>query len=464
MDTSYSYSSQHFFCPHCKGKNTKSAAIHRLSEASMEDNKIIVLDGLPEFINCDNCGKSIETIRIIEGLYDGDEHGSYADAMPYMLSGILAAILILKFFFAWNIIAAFFVGIFAGCMLGYIAWSITGSLKKLFLFSFLVLFASHSLLSQPKNSYIDFLLNDRSVRWAAEYETIVNLSAKTNTVSLKKWYLERLKKASVKAYQFNHNRTVSDSYMLSIPALSRQEWLEGYKAMPSDEPAGWWFSNPKFSGYYRVLSDKYATDSCCGCDEADVFRIRQLLIYKNAKLQVRNVIVSPLCARKIDEGKAQWYPLGDFAYNTSSTKPSSATFLKTSQVTYNINARDSGSNFTILTPGDADVINQLLKDIKTGKISAYDYQTNKKISPQELLTWRMAIDTMQVMDEKTGRFHIKFIQHQLKPEEDFTHIKITQDWYFNFENERLFSIVKSATLFYKTQLSTLVPFYLLKFK
>lgn len=444
METEFSLTSGYFYCPFCKAKNHKSAQLFILSEANAHGKAPFVTGGISDFIPCENpaCKKPIRTDLIIKGAYDGDATGPYAGAIPYFLLAITGSVLVLKLVFNWPLFFALIVGLPAGCMIGYIIWSVVSRLLK-FIILITMLTAAIESGAQGHGSYTELIFNNPSVKWAAEYESLVNLTPKTNTISLKKYYLRLLQKSSVKTYRFDENgNPVKGELMLA--GLTSPEWLKDYYVSPNDNLANWSFGYRKDYGGISVLPE-LSGDSCCGCDPSDAFRIKQVLVYKDSRLLIQNVVLSPLCVRKKDERLANWYPLGNFAYNTATVRSAGAKYLTSSEVLYHINPRDSITDFKMITEGDPDLAAHLFEDLRSGKLAAYDAETNIRIPYKKLLTWQMPSDTVVVYDVNGEPAGEKILQKEIQPF-DFGWIKIKQKWYFDFTTEKLYAEVASITL------------------
>jgi hypothetical protein len=317
-----------------------------------------------------------------------------------------------------------------------------------------------------QKSYTSFLENDQSINWAAEYSTIVNLTPVSNTLSLKKYYLDRLRKDSVRSYLIE-DHVVNGNRWISDKTLTRQDWLKDHYPVPSDRPERWEFRDRKHTGSgYRVSG--FSDDECCGCDEADAFLVNQLLIYSHSKFTTRNIFLSPLCARRTSDGMASWHAMGKFAFNTTATRPATAAFLTSNTVTYSADAHDSLFEVNALTLGDPMIVDHLLKDLRTGKLFAEDPETGKKITYVELLTHNMPADTVEVLDIDMTVSSYQVVQRELDPS-DIAAIRLEQDWYFDIKSEKLFSEVRSVLLMMKVNgpdgtLLGVRPFVKVRFK
>ncbi len=332
-------------------------------------------------------------------------------------------------------------------------------MKKIFLFpalSFCVLYAG----GQTVSGYTLPVQHDTAIQWAAECDKVLNLSPKIKEYSLKKWYLDKLKNGLVKAYSKNSGSSSVSSYMLSMPGLQKQEWLAGLsiELSATAHPREWYFvdnARPKEDPdrfKYRLGNFNPAADSCCGCDEADAFRAKQVLSYKNGMFHIYNVFISPLCARQTATAPADWYPLCNVAYNDKAERKfpglsKDVVLLNTHEADYDFNPEHPSLFDSVLTVYRTDIGSLVYQDMLKGRIKPLAVETGKPIPVKKVLTWGMAADTMAVYDDNdpdkiTG---YKVLQSERSPRE-FNRIRIRQDLYFDFKNERLYSVIRSVTL------------------
>ncbi len=72
----------------------------------------------------------------------------------------------------------------------------------------------------------------------------------------------------------------------------------------------------------------------------------------------------------------------------------------------------------------------MLEAIQSGKLKAFDPQTNELIPGNKIFTWHQSADTAMVWDAKKDENVIKGIQHKINPE-NLTRIRIYHDWFLN---------------------------------
>jgi len=331
-------------------------------------------------------------------------------------------------------------------------------MKRLFLIIAFCFYAG-CIFSQVYNPTVAIpIQHDTVIQWAAESDKVINLTPKANVISLKKWYLDRLKGSSVKAYRKNSG--FFSSYPLSMPGLQTQDWLKGLaiELSPHRFPQEWYFFDktlpPDDYNRYkaRVRNLNLNADSCCGCDDADAFRAKQVLSYTNGKFKIYNVFISPLCARQTASPPAEWYPLCNVAYNDNSERKfpgvsKDVLLLNTNELDYDFDTRNQSGLDSVYTSYRTDIGNLLYQDILLGRLRPVDVQAGKMIPVKKLLTIGMPADTLPSFDaddpEKLTAYRV--VQQQRNPR-DFNRIRIKQDLYFDFKNERLYSVIRSVTL------------------
>ena len=302
--------------------------------------------------------------------------------------------------------------------------------------------------------------HDTAIQWAAECDKVVNLSPKIKEFSLKKWYLDKLRNSSVAAYKKNAGSSSVSSYTLSMPELKTQDWLSGLsiEVWANHHPAEWTFVDktvprPDYERVkYRSRSLNLSADSCCGCDDADAFRTKQILNYKNGKFSIHNVFISPLCLRQTKTPPADWYPLCNVAYNDNMERKfpglsKEVVLLNTNEVDYDFNRLAPSAYDSVLTVYRTDIGSLIYQDILKGRLRAFDIETNKLIPVKKLLTMGMPADTAAVYDinDPSKIIEFKVLQAE-RSSTDFCRIRIKQDLYFDFKNERLYSVIKSVKL------------------
>lgn len=330
-------------------------------------------------------------------------------------------------------------------------------LKSIFINSvFCVLHGQAQIVSH----YTIPVQHDTAIQWAAESDKVVNLSPKINEYSLKKWYLNKLRNSSVTVYKKNPGSSAVSSYTLSMPGLQTQDWLKGLsiELSAAKHPQEWYFTdNSKAKddwNRYKARAGKlnFNADSCCGCDDADAFRARQVLTYKNGRFSIHNVFISPLCVRQTAAPPADWYPLCNVAYNDNMERKfpglsKDVVLLNTNELDYDFSTENPTPFDSVLTVYRTDIGNLIYQDILKGRLKAVNAETGKIIPALKITTTGMPADTVNVYDvDDPDKITARRVVHSERNPRDFNRIRIKQDLYFDFKNERLYSVVRSVIL------------------
>jgi len=320
------------------------------------------------------------------------------------------------------------------------------------------LFLGLFFLKASAQYYAIPIQHDTAIQWAAECDKVVNLTSVTGGNSLKAWYLDKLKKSTVTAYTKERGSKYGSSYDLSLPSLERQDWLKGLTVEVSPVLfREWYFVDTNIHNYdrfkYRGGTLLSAADSCCGCDEADAFLAKQVLNYKNGKFSIWNVFISPLCARQTNSPPFfSWYPLVNVAYNDNVDRKLPApgkdvVLLNTTNVDYDFNFETPSAYDTLLSVSGTDIGSLIYQDILKGNLRPVDPETGQPILVKEFLTRGMPADTVLALDpdQPDKVLAYKVLQSE-RSSRSLNRIRIKQDLYFDFKNERLYSVVRSVTL------------------
>ena len=87
----------------------------------------------------------------------------------------------------------------------------------------------------------------------------------------------------------------------------------------------------------------------------------------------------------------------------------------------------------------------ILQNVQSGKLKAFNPQTNELIPGKKIFTWGQAEDTMMIWDAKKEENVIKVIQHKINPEY-LTRIRVYHDWYLNAATGKIESKIKLLEL------------------
>ncbi len=307
-----------------------------------------------------------------------------------------------------------------------------------------------SSFAQPGNSYTAFIQQDTAIKWAAECNKIANLTPKVSDYSIKQFYLAKLKTGKANGYKLNDDKRSVSPINLGTMNLARPDWLEGHDSKFFSNENIWAFIDKKDPVKGYRLS-KISNNPCCGCDETDAVMVKQLLYYKNSRFYIQDVFLTPLCARKDEEDKAAWYPICNVAFNEQpdNHKPIALSkdmvLVNSQKLSYNFKKDINTPEDSVLTVGTEFIFDLLFQDIYHGKIKAIDPQTGKGIPGKKFSTWGMSKILVPVYNEYGNVTGNKEVTMERNPNA-LSQIRIQQDWYFDFKNEKLFSRIKMVEL------------------
>ncbi|MBK9570313.1 MAG: hypothetical protein IPO53_10655 [Chitinophagaceae bacterium] len=194
----------------------------------------------------------------------------------------------------------------------------------------------------------------------------------------------------------------------------------------------------------------FSEDSCCGCDEADAFRTKQIVSYKKGKFSLYNVFISPLCARQTGTIPIEWYPLCNVAYNDNVGRKfpgisNEIVLLNTDDVDYEFSLENPFSFDSVLTVYRTDIGSLIYQDILKGNIKPVDIETGKLIHAKKILSGQMPADTIPAYKENGEVTGYRVVQQE-RSSSEFSRLRIKQDLYFDFTNERLYSVIRSVII------------------
>lgn len=325
-------------------------------------------------------------------------------------------------------------------------------MKYYYLYSFLIIsFAAHS---QPGVSFITFLKTDTSIQWAGESDKILDLKGREGKYNIKGMYLSFMQgNRAIKAYYFDSNQKKLTPYQFINPNMNTPQFIKDLDAerLAYNFPKEWVFvdqtkTKDDYTRYVYKIDDKTFTgDSCCGCDNINAFRIKQILYYKDQRFHIYNPYMTILCARKTQNNSLAWYPLCNVAYNPSHHMPDSVKALQLLNIDvaeYDFMQHKAPGADSSLS--QTDIYQILREDLKKGKLKAFDYERNVLVPLGELYSWDAPVDTV-FTEDKDGRYSQKTVIRLTKPS-DLCRFRITQKLYFDITEEKLYSVIESVVL------------------
>ena len=312
---------------------------------------------------------------------------------------------------------------------------------------FLLLLITTNATAQKQ--YGDFIQQDDSIQWAAEYTQILNLTPKLAKYSIREQAFKKAnEKGCIESFKIvNENfvksefclaDTVSKSIIISsntnpykIPLNLHGDDLENFYKKESANS----FSNNAFKSSFQI-------------DE-----VKQILYYKNAQLYITNVLVSPLYLESavdttILTSVFNWKKYYSVCNNIEPSKkitPSAKKkliYLGQASVMYNFlnNVDDETRGFKVFTKLKQGFYRTLYKDIINNKVTAVD-EYDKIIEGKKIKEVKNPAIEVPIFDSSGNQNGSKLMFNEINTD-SFYYFKITQDVYLDTVKNVLISEVK----------------------
>ena len=121
--------------------------------------------------------------------------------------------------------------------------------------------------------------------------------------------------------------------------------------------------------------------------------------------------------------------------------------LNTDVVDYEFSREHPSPFDSVLTVYRTDIGSLIYQDILKGNLKPVDIQTGEAIPVKNFLTLNMPSDTIPVInDDDYYKLDGYKVLQQERSSADFSRLRITQDFYFDFKNERLYSVIRSVII------------------
>ena len=121
--------------------------------------------------------------------------------------------------------------------------------------------------------------------------------------------------------------------------------------------------------------------------------------------------------------------------------------LNTDEVDYDFSRENPSPFDSVLTVYRTDIGSLIYQDVLKGRLKPVDPITGKAIPVNKFLTWEMPADTMAVYDiNDPSKINAYRVVQAERSSSEFSRLRIKQDLYFDFKNERLYSVVRSVVI------------------
>jgi hypothetical protein len=295
--------------------------------------------------------------------------------------------------------------------------------------------------------YTDFIQSDTAIQWAAEYDQILNITPKIARFGIRNIIHAKLMRGEcINNYKISYGNVEKTKFCLN-DTISRQNSFTS-----SINP----FSKTSYALVEEISAKKLKTQIFKTFEEknnkgvSQIFKLKQILSYKDAKLAITNILVTPLFLKNYFDSnglKLTWETNYNTCFNDSlkiltAINKTNLIDLSTNYQIYNLfydSSKDAlGSK--IITNNKPILSQQLLNDIKANKITAVDDYGNI-INWKSLLYYKATEVTVPIFvdgGKNEGMYYSKIMKSELNIDSIYK-FGINQQFYYDTLNNILHS-------------------------
>ncbi|UAY53312.1 hypothetical protein [Ferruginibacter albus] len=238
-----------------------------------------------------------------------------------------------------------------------------------------------------------------------------------------------------------------------------------------DTVGGWLIENSQYdklsaidtsSLFYKDLFYSFS-DTSSNKNNFDIFKVKQIVYYKDAKLYITNILLTPMCLKqRIKSGNADsslfsFYSLFNAGFNQQPyTEPDDKMlFIGRIEKTYTFSSVNPSASNKMLTTRNPKLMPLIVRDYQDKKFDIYkwtytsgiykDVLYEKNTDPYYLVTDSVPITFFDTFGAGQGGDSTMFkrIEYNL---DSFYNFRIAQDVYFDFEKEILVSKIENVSI------------------
>jgi hypothetical protein len=321
-------------------------------------------------------------------------------------------------------------------------------------FAFLFCLVSISIFAQT--SYQDFIQQDDSIQWAAEYNPLMAITPKVKKFRIREiLFQQQIRNGFINNYRISNDSIIKFKFYKGDNSLAKNSIITLENIYQTQYEWGAYLDD-----YNPFINDekKCSCNNNTSSNRIDVYKLKQILYYQNSNLYIKNILVTPLCLKEIT-GWQQfiWQSSFSSCYNNSNNRlitkqKKGYVDLGNSVQVYNplyfgdssYDPRIVNTATNIFGFGNPALASNLFEDIFDNKITAVD-DSNNIISPEKILQYKnppLEIPTYDTAGNLSGS---KMIQPELNVD-SFYRYKIYQHFYFDTANDILYSEVNYIDL------------------
>ncbi len=320
-------------------------------------------------------------------------------------------------------------------------------MKKIFFTSALSILTTLSF-SQNKIEYANFIQGDTAIKWAAIYNSYVNLTPANPNFNLSNYFFNKLQNSPVKAfketkenlsvipYEITYKDLVSN-LLFEKDSLQKANWIYDFQLDDATEAS------------FRLNSTECGT---CLNNLLSFFKVKQLIYYKNNQLLIKNILINPLVYKKNSEETKEDALYAetmnicfDSSENNNTNIPITAKFInRTCNLLKLVPRLDNNFSESRVLTHNWSLGSILYRDLKANKIKAYNTDNNIYPTPATMINYKKIdeyhnyFEEVSIYDAQGNQVGTKKVLAE-KNYDSLYNFNLIQDFYFDFKTEKLYS-------------------------
>ncbi|HTB52711.1 MAG TPA: hypothetical protein VK718_08045 [Ferruginibacter sp.] len=318
----------------------------------------------------------------------------------------------------------------------------------------LIILCSISVVTFAQTSYTDFIQRDNKIQWAAQYDQILEITPKVRKFGIREILIQQLQKDScIENYRIENDKIILSKFCLGNKLTSTDSFASDI--------------NPylKYTNNYNLgnTTPFIMNEEKCACtsdlkgNKFDVYKLTQIPYYKNARLYIKNILVTPLCLKRmIDSIEPQqfiWSTAYSSCFNDSDISLTTAKKMRcidlgNSEQVYNFkyDVMNDSSNMKVFTLKNPWFSFHLFDDMLSGKVTVVDDHYNI-IPAKKVINYGNPVIEVPIYDDTTGnQIAVKKVQAEVNIE-NFYEYGINQHFYFDPVKNILYSEVNYVNVY-----------------
>jgi|GEM_PF-5423201 hypothetical protein len=309
-----------------------------------------------------------------------------------------------------------------------------------------------SVFAQQDATYKDFIQQDNKIQWVAEYDQLIEI-----TPAIKKFGIRELLSQQIAKKGYIDNYHIQNEKLVMIKSFT----IDSFRSAP-DIYKGFDININQLDSQnpFVINEQKCSCEGGVQKNKFDVYKIKQLLYYANAKLYIKNVLVTPLCLKRIGDADANgysqlvWQSAYSSCYNGGSPEALTPQLkrkcvdLGNSEAEYDLryDPMDSSFSANVLTKKKPYFPHHLYQDLIDGKITAVNPVGYKVIPAKKVIGYGVPIIEVPVYDSDGVQIGVRKTSPEVNID-SFYNYGINQHFYFDSVNDKLYSEINYINVY-----------------